>query len=86
MSLGGGVLFEHEIVASFFEKDFDQMRAFPVVIDDQNASLFFDERPGDRIDLRLIEPINVRLRWILTNDLRSVDVKSVRAFDHLDYA
>jgi len=62
------------------------MRAFPVVINGQDASLFFDQRPGDRIDLRLIEPINVRLRWILSDDVRGVDVKSVRPFDHLNYA
>src|SRR5437762_8138964 len=55
-------------------------------VNDQDASLFFDQRPGDRIDLRLIEPINVRLRWILSDDVRGVDVKSVRPFDHLNYA
>src|SRR6266516_4129940 len=85
MSPGGIVLFEHEIMAGFFEKDFDQMRALPVVINDQDTSLFFHQRPGDRIDLRLIEPIDVRLRWILSDDVRSVDVKSARALDHLDH-
>src|SRR5437899_3107766 len=54
-------------------------------IDAIARSLFFHQRPGDRIDLRLIEPIDVRLRWILSDDVRSVDVKSARAFDHLDH-
>ena len=86
MSLAGVVLLEHQIVAGFFEKDFDQMRAFPIVINDQDAPFFFHQRPGDGIDLRLIEPINMRLRWILSGDVRGVDAKSVGAFDHLAYA
>jgi hypothetical protein len=73
-------------VAGFFEKDFDQMRAIPVVVNHQDASLVFHQRPCDRIDLRLIEPVNVRLRWILSDDVRSVNAKSVRPFDHLDCA
>src|SRR5205085_11608565 len=40
----------------------------------------------DGVDLRLIEPINLRPRRILTDDVRSIDVKSVCPFDHLDYA
>src|SRR5438067_2596063 len=85
MSLSSMVLFEHVIAAGFFEKYFNQSGAFTVVINNQDASLFFDRRPGDRIDLRLIEPINARHRWILTNDVRSIHIESVRVFDDLDY-
>ena len=45
MSLGGVVLFEHKIAADLFEKDFDHMGAVPVVINNQDASLFSDRRP-----------------------------------------
>src|SRR5438128_3125095 len=83
MSLSSIVLFEHEIAAGLFEKYFDQAGAFPVVINNQDASLFFDRRPGDCINLRLIEPINATQRWILTNDVRSIHIESVRAFDDL---
>src|SRR5438477_12055223 len=79
------VLFEHEIAAGLFEKYFDQPGAFPVVINDQDASLFFDRRPGDCIDLRLIEPINTRQGWILTSNVRSIHIESVRVFDDLHY-
>src|SRR5438477_6369232 len=79
------VLFEHEIAAGLFEKYFDQAGAFPVVIDNQDASLFFDRQPGDCIDLILIEPINARPRWILTNDVRSIHTESIRGFDDLHY-
>src|SRR5467141_4098664 len=85
MSLNSIVLFEHEIAAGPFEKCFEQAGAFPVVINNQDASLFFDRRPGDCIDLRLIEPINTTQRWILTNDVRSIHIESVRAFDDLHY-
>src|SRR5467141_2022483 len=85
MGLCRVVLFEYEIGAGLFEKYFDQVGAFPVVIDNQDASLFFDRRPGDSIDLRLIEPINMRQRWILTNDVRGIHIESVRVFDDLHY-
>src|SRR5436309_13690511 len=85
MSLSSVVLFEHEIVAGPLEKDFHHVGAFRVVINNQDASLFFSRRSGDCIDLRLIEPINARLGWILTNDVRSIDVESVRVFDDLHY-
>lgn len=45
MSFEGVVLFQHEVVAGLFEKDFDQVRAVPVVINNQDASLFFQRRP-----------------------------------------
>ena len=86
MGRGRVVFFEHDIAAGFFEKDFDKMRAVRVVINDQDASLLFGQRSGDGVDLRLIEPINLRPRRILTDDVRSIDVKSVCPFDHLDYA
>src|SRR5207249_9548321 len=79
------VLFEYEIGAGLFEKYFDQVGAFPVVINNQDTSLFFGRRPGNSIDLRLIEPINARQRWILTNDVRSIHIESVRVFDDLHY-
>src|SRR6266566_5138099 len=85
MSLSSIVLFAHEIAAGLFEKYFDQAGAFPVVINNQDASLFFDRRPGDCIDLRLIEPINATQRWILTNDVRSIHIESVRVFNDLHY-
>src|SRR5713226_2203549 len=85
MSLGSIVLLAHEIAAGPFEKYFDQAGAFPVVINNQDASLFSDRRSGDCIDLRLIEPINARQRWILTNDVRSIHIESVRVFDDLHY-
>src|SRR5439155_10330523 len=85
MSLSSVVLFEHEIAAGPLEKDFDDMGAFRVVINNQDASLFFNHRPGDCIDLRLVEPINATQRWILTNDVRSIHVESVRLFDDLHY-
>jgi len=85
MGLCRVVLFEYEIGAGLFEKYFDQVGAFPVVINNQDTSLFFGRRPGDSIDLRLIEPINARQRWILTNDVRSIHIESVRVFDDLHY-
>src|SRR5437899_5729578 len=85
MSPGSIVLLAHEIAAGPFEKYFDQAGAFAVVINNQDASLFSDRRPGDCIDLRLIEPINATQRWILTNDVRSIHTESVRVFDDLDY-
>src|SRR6266566_4648952 len=86
MSLSGVVLFQHRIAACPFEKDFDQAGDFPVVINNQDASLFFDRQLGDCIDLRLIEPINTTERWILTNDVRSIHIESIRVFDDLHYA
>ena len=44
MSLGSVVLFPDKIASDVFEKDFDQMGAVPVVINNQDASLFFDRR------------------------------------------
>src|SRR5438094_2476953 len=85
MSLSSVVLFGHEIVAGPLEKDFDDVGAVRVVINNQDASLFFSRRSGDCIDLRLIEPINATQRWILTNDVRSIHVESVRLFDDLHY-
>src|SRR5438046_8176032 len=85
MSLGSIVLFVHDIAACLFEKNFDQAGAFRVVINNQDASLFFDRRLSDCIDLRLIEPINARQWWILTNDVRSIHIESVRVFDDLHY-
>src|SRR6266478_2069435 len=83
MGLCRVVLFEYEIGAGLFEKYFNQVGAFPVVINNQDPSLFFDRRPGDFIDLRLIEPINATQRWILTNDVGSINIESVRVFDDL---
>src|SRR5438477_5905463 len=84
-SISRVVLFQYQIAACPLEKDFDQAGDFPVVINDQDASLFFDRRLGDYIDLRLIEPINMRQRWILTNDVRGIHIESVRVFDDLHY-
>jgi hypothetical protein len=44
MSPGGVVLFQDNIAAVLFEKDFDQVARVPVVINNQDASLFFDRR------------------------------------------
>src|SRR6266542_4416983 len=85
MSLCSIVLFEHEIGASLFEKHFDKVGAFPVVINNQDTSLFFARGPRDCIDLRLIEPIYARQRWILTNDVGSIHIESVCVFDDLHY-
>src|SRR5436190_21651733 len=85
MGLCRVVLFDYEIGAGLFEKYFDHVGAFPVVINNQDTSLFFGRRPGNSIDLRLIEPINARQRWILTNDVRRIHIESVRVFDDLHY-
>src|SRR5439155_9099595 len=85
MGLCSVVLFEHEIGAGLFEKYFDQVGAFPIVINNQDTSLFFDRRPSDCIDLRLIKPINATQRWIPTNNVRSINIESVRVFDDLHY-
>jgi hypothetical protein len=45
MGFGGVVLFEHTVFADLLEKDFDQVGAVPLVINNQNASLFFHRRP-----------------------------------------
>ena len=47
MSLGSVVLFEHEIAPRPFEKDFDHVCAVAVVINNQDASLFFHSRLGN---------------------------------------
>src|SRR6266511_4970111 len=85
MSFCSIVLFEHEIGAGLLEKHFDQASAFPVVINNQESPLFFARGPRDCIDLRLIEPIYARQRWILTNDVRSIHIESVCVFDDLHY-
>src|ERR1700757_3619164 len=38
VGFGGNVLFKHKITARFFEKNFNQVSAIRVVIDDQNSS------------------------------------------------
>ena len=45
MSLGSVVLFEDKIVADLFEQDLDQAGVVPVVINNQDTSLFFQHRP-----------------------------------------
>src|SRR5215831_2294744 len=45
MSLGRVVLFEYKVAAGFFEQDFEQVSTVPVVINNQDASLFFHCRP-----------------------------------------
>src|SRR5215468_5578018 len=45
MGLGGVVLFEYTVSAHLLEKDFDQVGAVPLVINNQDASLFFHRRP-----------------------------------------
>src|SRR5262245_26293513 len=45
MSLGSVVLFEYKVAAGFFEQDFEQVSTVPVVINNQDASLFFHLRP-----------------------------------------
>ena len=42
MSVDRVVLFKHEILTCFFEKDFDHVSAIPVIINDQDTSLFVD--------------------------------------------
>jgi hypothetical protein len=44
LSLGGVILFKHKVVADLFEKDFDYVGAFAVVINNQDASLLFHRR------------------------------------------
>ncbi len=46
MSLGSVVLFEHEIAPRPFEKDFDHVGAFAVVINNQDPPLFLDRPLG----------------------------------------
>src|SRR6266478_9376618 len=41
MGFGGVVLFEYTVSADLLEKDFDQVGAVPLVINNQDASLFF---------------------------------------------
>ena len=79
------ILFEHDIVAGLFEKDFEQVRAIWIIVNNKNTAPFFDQGPGDRIDLGLIEPIHVRTRRILADDVRGINAKSVRFFDDLDH-
>jgi hypothetical protein len=45
MRLGGVVLFEYTVPAYLLEKDFDQVGAVPLVINNQDASLIFHRRP-----------------------------------------
>ena len=45
MSFDSVVLFEYDVAAFFFEKDFEQVCTVPVVINNQDASLFFHRRP-----------------------------------------
>src|SRR4029077_21075580 len=45
MRFSGVALLQHEIAASLFEKDLGQVGAVPVVINNQDASLFSDRRP-----------------------------------------
>ena len=47
MSLGSVVFFEHQIVASPFEKNFHKVRCVSVVIDNQDAPSFFPSRTAD---------------------------------------
>src|SRR5439155_25476465 len=79
------ILFAHDILAGLFEKDFEQVRAVWIVLNNKNTALFFDQRPRDRIDLGLIEPIHMRTRRILADDVRGINAKSVRFFDDLDH-
>ncbi len=46
MSLSGIVLFEYEIAAGPFEKDFDHVSAFAVVINKQDTPFFLDHPLG----------------------------------------
>src|SRR5262249_58091858 len=43
--LGSVVFFLNKIAADLFKQDLDQMRAVPVVINNQDASLFVQHRP-----------------------------------------
>src|SRR5215472_16669472 len=45
MGFGGVVLFEYTVSAHLLEKDFDQVGAVPLVINNQDAWLFFHRRP-----------------------------------------
>src|SRR6266403_1984355 len=45
IGLGSVVFFQHKIAAYLFEKDFDQVSAIPVVINNQDAPFFFHRRP-----------------------------------------
>jgi hypothetical protein len=47
MSLGSVVFFEHEIVTSPFEKNFDQVSDVTIVIDNQDASLSRNSRDAN---------------------------------------
>jgi hypothetical protein len=44
MGLASVVLFQHKIASNLFEKDFDQMGAVPVVIQQSGCVAFFDRR------------------------------------------
>ena len=48
MSLGSVVFFEHQIVASPFEKNFHKMRCVRVAIDNQDAPSFIPEPSIER--------------------------------------
>ena len=45
MCFSSVVLFHHKIAACLFKKDFDHVGAVPVVINNQDASLFMGCRP-----------------------------------------
>ena len=45
MRLGGVVLLQYTVPADLLEKDFDQVGTVPLVINNQDASLFFHRRP-----------------------------------------
>src|SRR4030095_11240933 len=45
MSLGSVVLFQYKVAAGFFEDAFDKVSTVPVVINNQDASLFFHRGP-----------------------------------------
>src|SRR5207253_4228478 len=48
MSLGSFVLFEHHIISSPFEKNFHQVSGVTVVINNQDAPLFFRSPSANR--------------------------------------
>jgi hypothetical protein len=57
LSLGSVVLFEYNLAAGFFEQGFKYVSTVPVVINNQDASLFFHRRPPIK---RFRAPVSVR--------------------------
>jgi hypothetical protein len=55
MSFGSVVLFEYDVAAGFFEKDFEQVCTVPVVINNQDTSLLFHRGPP--IEFRAPAPV-----------------------------